>query len=361
MLQSWKVVVNKNHVLVKVRYPSTIESDCSVSAYTDGTFAVIDGNAIDLSINGDTVAYVIEAGDQAFNTSSHAVVVYTSGMIRELAVGDDGTAVLTDLSASTLPLESYLGAFAFDGTRLVGLPRDRGDVVPAFGRNSSAFRLIANTDPDLPPSGYPGNGVMLDPDGHFIWMDIGPYKLAVDFDAGTLQQWAPVKTLYASAGPDDPPFPVWTYGVRGRWGTKVLDDRGTLWDYTSGSCELLTQPDARDCTSLRYATSVQGSAYSRLTSDGIALAAIGNANIFTRVDLKTGEWKSFNTDTLGYYFGPNRSFNMYKDRVMLWDAVSTGTSDVRIVELNFDTGAVVDRGVVVAGNRQVVRLIPPAN
>jgi hypothetical protein len=82
-----------------------------------------------------------------------------------------------------------------------------------------------------------------------------------------------------------------------------------------------------------------------------------NGAVFSRLELATMKRVNFDTDTLGIYFSANRKFEMFKDKAMLWDAVSATTGDVKIVELNFETGEMTDHGVVKTADRKVTTLI----
>lgn len=367
VFEVWKIKANQNFLIAKLSYPTVIEADCSVlsSSYQTSTFAVVNGNTLDLSVPGEQIVRIIEAGDQAFNTSENALVVYDSGMIRELAVDANGVSTLTDLSASTLPVRTnYDGAFAYNGVHLVGLPKGRTDAALIYEKSSKTIKMIVvnanGTDGTLADSRYPAQGVMIDNTGKFIWMDDGVAKRELDLSTGTYKKWAPVaEAQYIGSAPmgtssaKQIPF---TYGIRGRIGTTMLDDRGILWNWATGDAKRLTNPENMTVVSF-----VGGSTYSRLTGDGIALTVNEIGNIYTRYNVNTNELRYFNTDTTGYYFSRSRAAQVFKDRVMLLDAVSLVSSDVRIVEMNFDTNQVIDRGVVIVGDRKVVKLVTAGN
>jgi hypothetical protein len=365
--RTYKVATAKDHVIALLTYPSLINADCTVGGWSQGTFVVAVGDAInpaanvtDLTLSGDAVARIVPAGDQAFNTSPNALAVYASGRLREIFVADTtGVTMVTDLTPDTLPIRTRLdGQFAYNGTELVGLPKDRNDVALVFTKGQSGFKQIA-IRPDetkVPATGYPGTGVMIDDQGHFVWVDYAELMRELDTTAGTYKQWwavAPTPTnsqMWGFTGPN-------LYGTGGRVGTTMMDGRCQVWNYSTNVVNRLTQPD--DPTGAQRAN--PGALYSRLTSDGMAICAGAHGNIFARFDVNTGALVYFNTDNLGIFNSPSRKFDVYQDRVMLLEAVSTATADVKIIELNFNTGLMTDHGTVQVADRKVVSLVPTGN
>jgi hypothetical protein len=307
------------------------------------------------------------------------LAVYGSGRIREIAIdGTTGVTTVSDLTPSTLPVRSnYDGTFAYDGTNLLAFPKDRNDAAFIFAKGKTGFQMftINPADTTTVSSGYPSNA-MIDETGTFVWFEMTGAVRQLDLATTTYKTWIPMYTKEfwgTGTRPDGSQYPVYQvldaagnpskgvptlYDVRGRFDQTMMDDRCNVWNYKTGELNRMMQPDAPHANQRDLS---HGPIYSRLTSDGLGICVGPSANIFSRINVASGKIDYFNTDTLGIFNSPSRKFEIYQDRVVLLEAVSTATADVKIIEMNFDTGAVTDHGTVQSADRKVVSLVPMGN
>jgi len=340
----WDVHPGKGHMLGKLTVPSVINANCTVT-YKDAMYVITSSGAtVEVQVDGDQISHVLEAGDQAFNSSDTAVLVFKSGHVRTLAVADDGKVTLKTLTEESLPIKTGVGFLAYNGNWLVATSTQRSDVVLALDANSKAFKIISTAmgSPEIPASKYPGSGVMLDAAGNFVWLEYSQYMRQLNLSTNSYTEWTPAQLRVPGS-----------YGVRGRFGEWVMSDRCLVWNTTTGAYNLLTRPGESASASVAVA---EGATYARLEGEN-AFCVNGSGNIFSRLNVATNTMKHFNTDSIGYFFSAGRKFEMFKDKAMLWGAVSTANSDTKIIELNFDTGNVVDHGTIKTGDRKVTELV----
>lgn len=340
----WDVHPGRGHMLGKLTVPSVINANCTVT-YKEAMYVITSSGATaEVQVDGDQISYVLEAGDQAFNSSDTAVLVFKSGQVRTLGVADDGKVTLKTLTEESLPIKTGFGFLAFDGNWLVAPSSQRGDAVLAFDANSKAVKLITTAmgSPIIPASNYPGSGVMLDSAGNFVWLEYAQYMRQLNIAQSTYTEWKGAALRMPGS-----------YGVRGRFGEWVMSDRCLAWNATTGAYNLLTRPGEGAAADIAVA---EGANFARIEGEN-AFCVNATGNIFTRLNLATNTLRYFNTDTTGYFFSAGRKYEMFKDRAMLWGAVSLVNSDTKILELNFDTGMVTDHGTIKTGDRKVTELV----
>lgn len=370
----WGINPGKGHLMVKATAPSVVNADCTVS-YKDATYVVTEaGAAMEIPVDSDQIVRVIEAGDEARNSSDRAVLVYKSGTISTLTVNAAGSAVLQTLTNTALPIimtTEY--SFAFNGTHLVGISRDRIDTVLAFNVNDSSFKIIstamaATGQQIIRPTGYgAGSAVFLTKEGTFVWHEYGNNSRQLNIEEGNYTAWAPAQPRYVMEGAfrvDQTPLGL--YGLRGRSGTWTLSDRCVAWNYETGEWILPAYP------SFNFKTATGGSSFAWQNIDmsavsgqlhakmekGIATCVNDRGNLFSRLKISDMTTTVFDTDKLGFFFSAGRKFEIFQDKAMLWGAVSSSNGDVKVMELNFETGQVKDHGVISVNGRKVVELVP---
>jgi len=371
----WKVGSDVDHLLVNMTLPSVINEDCTVQ-YTDRpvTYVVYpNGSAADTAVSGDEIVYVIEPGDQAANTSSKALLIYSSGKIRTLRITATQNVQVADLTTSNLPLRivnpytvnnptakeifererallANVGKVSFNGRYLVGIAQDRKDVVLVFDSTTADAFFIVLKPTDY-AFNYPGAAVFINAEGQFIWNDgRGENMRVLDIPNKTYSIWQPTKNASASYQTVGE-----MYGNRGRFEKWLLSDRCKLWNYETGEFQIASIGLERNVTP-HESVVWSGSSHARLVGN-LAVCASAIGNIFARVDVATGQTVAFNTDQLGLYFSAARTFHVTQSKAMLMDAVD-GSGNARMIELNFETAQVIDHGVIKADDRQVVDLVP---
>ena len=85
-----------------------------------------------------------------------------------------------------------------------------------------------------------------------------------------------------------------------------------------------------------------------------AYAIDKNADNFVRYDVSTGKGVAVSLASKGYIV---KGFTVFRDLAMV-EVVNSLNSDKMFVEVNYETGAVTDRGVISLGGRSVDTFIP---
>lgn len=369
--QVWVINPSKGHLLAKADVPAVVNPDCTVTYKTAMLVITETGTAIEINIPNDSISRVIEAGAEGSNSSDLALLVFQTGAVRTLTVNTAGNAVLETLNDQNLPLKlDGTNSLAFDGTYLVAVPKDRRDAVLVFNAGTKSFRIISTTSAEpaqqVPSTGYYST-IMLTAEGTFVWHEYDQHSRELNPETGTYVKWAPAQHRSSTVVETGPvtnaslTSPMARYGFNGRSGGWIMSDRCLAWNYQTNQWASLHFPaDPKGLnTSFGQFWNIagQGGAYSKIEK-GFAHCVGPQATKFTRLDLSSMTFSHFDTDALGYYFSSNRKFEIFKDKAMLWGAVSTANSDVKVLELNFETGLVRDHGTISAGDRQVIELVP---
>lgn len=325
----------KGTLISNLTVPSAVNPDCTLTYGTADYLVTGDGKVVEMNLGTDQLKEVIPAGDEAFNQSTSILLVYGSGQIRAMDVAADGKATFTDLTADGAQILATAGSLAYDGRFLVGVSSDPTfDGLLIYERGSTSFKLLR------PSSSVHYHGVFLDSSGTFVWNWVNGTFMAVDPVAASYTSYA-IKV----------PAPTGLYGARGRSGSWFMSDRCVLWDMSSGThYDLAVLPIGSADSTYPIA---HGTSFARL-SGGHAYCANDTRNIYVRMDLASGQATTFNTDTLGYF---PKAFTMFSDHALV-EVVNTSNSDRMYVELNFDSGTAIDRGVITIGTRKVVELMP---
>jgi hypothetical protein len=335
----WLADKQNKHLLINATLPSKIDSSCNVT-YDTGNFIVTGTGAVySVDLPSDTMTDLIPAHDDGFNTSDSVLFYYSSGMVRALDIGAS-SATLTDLTDSALPLASGTGRIAYNGQYLVGLPSDRHDAALVFERSSKSFKIVPENENPMFPL-YPGQAVMIAPNGEFVW----------NWGAGIYKKIDVVNGTYSNSYLSSLAMPNGMYGGVGRSGPWLLSDRCVLWNTETGDVETLgtydTAPHDAEAP-LQYAGD-----YVRMVGS-TAYCVNHNKTLFVRYNTDTNAVSALNTDTLGYY--TKGLYTMFEDHALV-EVVNTVNSDHLYLELNFDSNTAIQRGLISNGDRQVVDLI----
>ena len=270
----------------------------------------------------------------------------------------NGSLVLTDLNTVSAPINTnYSGAYAFDGKMLIGTTAGSNGFQDAtffaFQKGSSAFKIYrpgADRPNDRLWGGNSYLSTILDDQGRIL---IHPGSL--EFQVLNTNDWSYSPLLpqtYDSSG--NPTGGLgWTpnmFGALGRYGKWILSDRGVLWNYeTKQAICLATLPKIVN----GYNECAWNPKYVRLWGR-YAYAVDSNADNFVRYDMSTGKSVAISLTSMGYLV---KGFTVFRDLVML-EVVNSLNSDKKFVEINFETGAVTDRGVISLGGRSVDTFVP---
>jgi hypothetical protein len=366
----WGINPGKGHLLVKATTPSVVNTDCTVE-YKDGMYVVTEqGAAIEVAIDGDKVVRVIEAGDEARNLSDRALLIFQSGAIATLDVNSEGNAVVSTLTNSGLPIKfQHDYTLAFDGTYLVGLSAERRDVVLVFNTIDTSFKFITTSMSDPGSSAVESSGyyssIFLTHTGKFVWHEMNAYSRELNITAGTYTPWAPIQPSIVNTQWNTPMQvavqPGGQYGFKGRSGQWILSDRCQAWNYETKEWRVPTHPTLHSYPTnnvpWQYVGAGGGMSYVNM-ANGFVHCVNQTGNIFTRLKLDDLSITRFDTDQLQFFFSAGKKYEIFQDKAMLWGAVSTSNGDIKVMELNFDTGTVKDHGVISVGTRKVVELVP---
>ena len=270
----------------------------------------------------------------------------SSGLIKIIELQSDGTLKLTDLNTTSAPINTdYTGAFAYDGNKLMGASSSSNNFQSAtyfvFQKGSTNFKILR-------PTGWTTNyylSSILDDQGrmlfHYASLEFQVLN-TTDYTYGTLIPQVLTQGMPMSGSG----FPGNMFGAQGRYGKWILSDRGVLWNYeTKASLCLMTYP-VTDVSN--YSNCAWGGKYVRLWGK-YAYAVDSNADNFVRYDISSGVGVAVSLVAKGYIA---TSFNVFKNLALV-QVVNSQNSDKKFVEINFDTGVVVDRGVISLGGRSV--------
>ncbi len=362
--RGWIANTNLGHMLTKMKVPTAVDEKCNVTSWADGTFVVsAAGTVTDVSVTGDTVVSVIEAGDEGFNISSNNVLIYASGMVRELSVADDGNAVLSDLSMTTLPLKTDLGRLAYDGKNLLAVPNDsnfQGTI--AIEKGKQGFTMLPFADG---ANGYIGFG----PDNQFMFRSRGTVGklMEVNITTGVYSPVAlpsmpdqAVKPAYDPSQSNGYESPVAALsqsrdGFGGRSGDWAISSNCLLFNMRTFDWvvpKLIGAP----------ADSIFMGSYARLSKGKATCQGGSSSQRFVQYDIATKKLVSFDLIKMGFFPKGIQQEDIYAygDTLMV-KIVDSMTGDLRYIELNFATATATDRGLIQSGNRQVLKLVPIGN
>jgi len=336
----WILDASESRAIASLTIPSEVDSNCKLTYATSDYIIFPDKTVAKLSKNiTSDIKDIIPAGDQAFNTSSNALVVSkSSNIIRELAIDANGNVFLTDLTSASAPVQNYMGAIAYDGVNLVA----SGGTFAGFllyQKGSSSFKILRYG------SGY--ESVFIDSLGNFIIGEGSSIRNILNISDLSLTTYLPApNTPTPFSRTQAGPF----YGAVGRSGDWIMGDRCTLFNTSTYNwIGLNSTPVITDVTLIGNPNSPS---YSRLYS-GMAYCVSNALNQYVRYDLSTGTSVGFNLDSYGYL---PMSYQVFRSNAFA-QVANSANSDVLYIEMNFDTGKVIYRGLISNGSRNVVQLV----
>jgi hypothetical protein len=331
-------------VLLSVTIPVSVSADCTVGYTTERVVVETSTGAVyRVGTVFGAVKAVVPANTLGFNESSTPILLGNDNIARKLSVNSAGALVVTDI-ASDFPSFFGPGYLAHDG-RFVANMAGSFQGIRFADLNYAGFSIIRSEN-----NGYAA--MMIDHEGDFVVNGIpglfmGLYK--IDKATGTLSATAkwPSPGTGGSIAPGNPMVTSAFYGLRGRYGASVMDDRCTIYDVTT--------PEKPWSLYGGLGVPIIGSnPQASLVSGKYAYCVTNARNGFTRQDLSTKDVVHFNTDTLGVLV---RSFTLHPDTAMLVTEV-LANGDKVYMELDFSSGIATKKGVIEQVGRKVVEVLP---
>ena len=81
------------------------------------------------------------------------------------------------------------------------------------------------------------------------------------------------------------------------------------------------------------------------------------SELFSRFNLDNGAYVQFDISNRGYIV---QDFILFKD-VALVEVLDSSDSNIKYLELNFETGEIIDRGVIENSDYRVITIIRPTS
>ena len=319
---------------------------------------------LDSQITGQ-ISDVIPSGDPAFNTSNNPLVISKTGDISEISIAANGSVTQTQLTTASAPLTAGnnpngsvpLGSVAYNGTYLVGVAANFSGLV-VYQKGTTAFRIVRD---NFGGSYY---SIFISPNNEMVWGSASSPKKVLNLTDLTLTDYAPSGARTTNG---NTVYPVGMFGANGRYSSYVLSDRCMLWDTKLGGWmslfnfpnnpagtinDTLSGSDVSLVGNARYsyARISKNFAYCVATSSGN-----GVPNYFARYNIQNGTKIGVNLDNFGFL--ASGGYQVFEKNAFA-TITNTSNSDVQYVEINLETGAVTDRGVITVGTRKVTKLVP---
>ena len=354
--KSYELNTVTGDMLVLADVPNTVDQNCKVGFKATILYAKGSGAVYDVTTAfKNEIADVVLANDPGFNNSNSPLVVDSTGLIKIMELQSNGSLILTDLNTVSAPINTnYAGSYAYDGKILIGASAGANGFQSAtyfvFQKGSAAFKIFRPTGSGWDTNYYLSS--ILDDQGRILF-----HYASIEFQVLNTNDWS-----HQALIPSDPSlgFPNsgggagWVgnmFGAQGRYGKWILSDRGVLWNYeTKQSACLMTYPNIDTAD---YNKCAWGGKYVRLWGR-YAYAIDKNADNFVRYDVSTGKGVAVSLASKGYIV---KGFTVFRDLAMV-EVVNSLNSDKMFVEVNYETGAVTDRGVISLGGRSVDTFIP---
>ena len=361
--KSYELNIMTGDMLVLADVPNTVDKNCKVGFKATILYAKSSGEVYDVTTAfKNEISDVVLANDPGFNNSNSPLVVDSTGLIKVMELQSNGSLVLTDLNTVSAPINTnYTGSYAYDGKMLIGASADSNGFQSAtyfvFQKGSTAFKIFRPTGAGWNTNFYLSS--ILDDQGRILF-----HYASAEFQVLNTNDWS-YSTLLPQGSYTLPGTSVVTptggvgfvgnmFGAQGRYGKWILSDRGVLWNYeTKESACLMTYPNTNATGVDDYSKCAFGGKYVRLWGR-YAYTVDKNADNFVRYDVSTGKGVSVSLASKGYIV---KDFTVFKDLVMV-QVVNSQNSDKKFVEINYETGAVIERGIISLGGRSVDTFIP---
>ncbi len=358
-------------VLAVAEVPDTINQGCIFSYGTAILVVRNDGTVFEIS-SGLNMGFsnIVPANLPGFNQSNSPLIIDGNGDIYVLEFPEPGQLTMTALTTSSAPVNVSRGGFAFDGYFLVGVASSGVASTATFfiyERGSTAFRIFR---PDSAIIGSSNLTTILDEQGRFlvhnqnsIFHVLNPVDLTypplIDYMSPSFSNYCLAwegEVGYSQCLNET--FPSnYMHGAAGRYGSWWLSERGMLWNYDTyvywclwgQALNILGEDIEREC----HADNGKISREVKMAGQ-FAYTVNVNSSIFTRFDIANQTGTVVDLDPLGYL---TQSYTIFKDLAFV-EITNSANSDKMYVEINFDTGEVIDRGVITQGSRAVVSFTP---
>jgi hypothetical protein len=348
-----------NDFLVLAQVPDRVSQGCMVT-FRPATLVVNSSGAtfeITENLSGP-LKDVIPANHPMFNSGDAALLIDANDVVRIIEFPAPNSLTLTDLTSESAPVYTRFGFMAFDGKYLLARSNIPGGTVPFFvyEKDRAAFKIFRPTDMN------PGETVLLDDKNRLLFLAYAPrgrgfyaadpVTLAVTEafpGAGECLPGLPIEEIPTCARG----LPNQMEAMRGRHGKWLVSMSGVLWNYETFETWCLSGR-AVSLTRVRSQPECEGGASYVKMSDSRVFTVDGSKSTYVWHDIDTKASTVVNLDLLGYLV---KDFTIFED-VALVEVVNTANSDRKYVEINWATGAVIDRGVISSGGRKVVSVLP---
>jgi hypothetical protein len=345
-----------NDFLVLAQVPDRVSQGCIVT-FRPATLVVNSSGAtfeITEHLSGP-LKDVIPAHHPMFNSGDAALLIDANDVVRIIEFPAPNSLTLTDLTSDSAPVQTLFGGMAFDGKYLLARGNMPGGTVPFFvyEKDSAAFKIFRPTDM------HPGSTVLLDDKNRLLFSDttrsgfyaVDPVTLAVTEafpGAGECLPGLPIEEIPTCAR-GNPGME----SIRGRHSKWLVSMSGVLWNYETFETWCLSGR-AVSLTRVREQPVCEvGASYVKMSGSRV-FTVDSNKATYVWHDIDTKASTVVNLDLLGYLV---KDFTIFED-VALVEVVNTANSDRKYVEINWATGAVIDRGVISSGGRKVVSVVP---
>ncbi len=340
----WRLSHKNGEVVAQIAAPAKVTESCAVEYEIKDYVILQDGTAAELPLDVDGIRDVAPAGDPQVNTSESGLLMYMNGMVRAVEINGK-SARLVDLTSVNATVRTGVGDLSYNGKQLFAMSNDTNGAL-LYENGTAGFKIFR------PAKDFITGVAMID--GKFFMNEHG-YSESVDPITGEKTEFVPegmksVEDWQKGFAPHLEFTTTPSPGARGTHGSHLLSDRCILWNWKTGQNTYLETLNGRSNAFDYY---YRGTKYARLLN-GKATCVNSSMTEYTQYDVDSGKYYHFNTDNLGYI---PKSFEIY-DTHALVEVVSGATADRMYVELNFVNGRVIDRGVIKAGDRKVVELIP---
>jgi len=375
-------------ILVLGRVPDTINEGCILS-YRPATLVITGGGdtfdvteVIPSSSLTGSVFYgatygrsrIVPARLPGINESDTPLLILGDRgnyVVKALDVSIVDKITLTDLTLPVPQIELDMTFFAFNGQYLVSFglfnATNKIDLL-IYEKGSTAIGAYRHAESDFEQNNYEKRGwntVILDDQGRFLVQNVyfyvfdpqapslvGIAPASVDLSSNTCMQRDELGTVCLQYYQAD------MLGVAvGRYGKWIIGNGGRVWNYETyeawclvgGALEMHGEVEAQQCWLL------ENSFPANILNSGKYVYTVSADNFkFQRFDLDSRQATLIDLGLLGYI---PVDYSMYKDKALV-EVVNTANSDKMYVEVNFETGEVIDRGVIEEGSRTVVSFTP---
>lgn len=358
-------------VLAVAEVPDTINQGCVLSYGTAILVVQNDGTVFEIS-NALNMGFrdIVPANLPGFNQSNSPLIIDRNGDIHVLEFPVPGQLTMTALTTSSALVDVSRGGFAFDGRYLVGVASSAIASTATYfvyEKGSTAFQIFR---PNSAVIGGSGLTTILDEQGRFLIhnqngrfyvlnpVDLTYPSLLEPYNEGFSNYCLAWEGEVGYSQCLNETFPSnYMHGAAGRYNSWLLSERGMLWNYDTfvywclwgQALNILDEDIEREC----HADNGKISREVKMAAQFVYTVNV-NTSIFVRFDIANQTVTVVDLDPLGYL---TQSYTIFKDLAFV-EITNSANSDKMYVEINFETGEVIDRGVITEGSRTVVSFTP---